>query len=95
MPSSENIPLHDAYMSVVEALKHGGIANRATVTIKWVNSERVTKTNVGEFLGEADGIIVPGGFGIRGINGMIYSIQYARENNIPILASASGCSLQS
>ncbi|HUM83664.1 MAG TPA: CTP synthase, partial [Lachnospiraceae bacterium] len=85
--------LHDAYMSVVEALKHGGIANRATVTIKWVNSERVTKTNVGEFLGEADGIIVPGGFGDRGINGMIYSIQYARENNIPYLGLCLGMQL--
>ena len=85
--------LHDAYISVVEALKHGGIANRATVTIQWINSEKVTKANVEETFSGIDGIIVPGGFGTRGINGMLYSIQYARENNIPYLGLCLGMQL--
>ena len=77
--------LHDAYISVVEALKHGGVANSAEVNIKWVDSELVNKDNVAEMLGDVSGIIVPGGFGDRGIEGMIDSIQYARENKIPFL----------
>ena len=65
------IQLHDAYISVVEALKHGGIASKATVNILWVDSEQVTEENVSEMLSEADGILVPGGFGDRGIEGKI------------------------
>ena len=85
--------LHDAYISVVEALKHGGVANSAEVNIKWVDSELVNKDNVAEMLGDVSGIIVPGGFGDRGIEGMIDSIQYARENKIPFLGLCLGMQL--
>lgn len=85
--------LHDAYISVVEALKHGGVANHAAVHIKWVDSETVTKDNVSEILGDVSGILVPGGFGSRGIDGKIYAIQYARENNIPFLGLCLGMQL--
>ena len=59
------ISLHDAYISVVEALKHGGITNHATVHIKWIDSETVTPENVEELLGDCNGVLVPGGFGSR------------------------------
>ena len=85
--------LHDAYISVVEALKHGGVANHAEVHIKWVDSETVTKENIGEILGDVSGILVPGGFGSRGIDGKILAIQYARENNIPFLGLCLGMQL--
>lgn len=85
--------LHDAYISVVEALKHGGITNKATVNIKWVDSETVTKDNVAEILGDVDGILVPGGFGQRGIEGKICAITYARENNVPFLGLCLGMQL--
>lgn len=85
--------LHDAYISVVEALKHGAVAHNASVNIKWINSEEVTNANVAELLGDVHGIIVPGGFGDRGIEGMITSIQYARENNIPFLGLCLGMQL--
>lgn len=85
--------LHDAYISVVEALKHGGVANHAEVHIKWVDSETVTKENVGEILGDVSGILVPGGFGSRGIDGKVLAIQYARENNIPFLGLCLGMQL--
>ena len=65
------IQLHDAYISVVESLKHGGVASRASVNIKWIDSETVTAENVGELLGDVSGILVPGGFGSRGIEGKI------------------------
>ncbi|MEI3139707.1 MAG: hypothetical protein V8T31_09415 [Lachnospiraceae bacterium] len=63
------IQLHDAYISVVEALKHGGIAEHATVHIKWIDSEQLNEENVDEMLGDVSGILVPGGFGGRGIDG--------------------------
>lgn len=85
--------LHDAYISVVEALKHGGVANRARVNIKWVDSETVTPGNVDEILHDVKGILVPGGFGDRGIDGKIYSIQYAREHGIPFLGLCLGMQL--
>ncbi len=87
------IQLHDAYISVVEALKHGGIAQRATVNIKWVDSETVTDENVDSILADADGILVPGGFGDRGIEGKIKAITYARENKIPYLGLCLGMQL--
>ena len=87
------IQLHDAYISVVEALKHGGVANHAQVHIKWVDSETVTPENVEEILGDVKGILVPGGFGDRGINGKIYAIQYAREHNVPFLGLCLGMQL--
>ncbi len=87
------IQLHDAYISVVEALKHGGVANHAEVHIKWIDSEKVTPDNVNELLGDVKGILVPGGFGDRGIDGKIYAIQYAREHKIPFLGLCLGMQL--
>ncbi len=87
------ISLHDAYISVVESLKHAGIANSATVNIKWVDSETVTEDNVSEILSDVTGILVPGGFGDRGIDGKILAIKYARENNIPFLGLCLGMQL--
>ena len=84
------IQLHDAYLSVVEALKHGGIASHANVHLKWVDSELVTEENVAEYLSDVDGVLVPGGFGNRGIEGMITAIRYARENKIPFLGLCLG-----
>ena len=85
--------LHDAYLSVVEALKHGGISNFADVHIKWIESEDITSDNIGELLGDVDGLIVPGGFGSRGIEGMIIAIRYARENGLPFLGLCLGMQL--
>ena len=85
--------LHDAYISVVEALKHGGISNRVTVNIQWVDSETVTLDNAEEILHGADGILVPGGFGDRGIDGKIQAISYARTHNIPFLGLCLGMQL--
>lgn len=85
--------LHDAYISVVEALKHGGVANRAQVTIKWIDSETVTEQNTTELFNHVKGILVPGGFGDRGIEGKILAIQYAREHNIPFLGLCLGMQL--
>lgn len=87
------IQLHDAYISVVEALKHGGVANRAGVDIRWVDSESLTFENADKLLGDVKGILVPGGFGDRGIEGKILAIQYARENNIPFLGLCLGMQL--
>lgn len=87
------IQLHDAYLSVAEALKHGGIANRADVKIRWVDSGQITEENAGEILADADGILVPGGFGDRGIEGKIQAISYARTHNIPFLGLCLGMQL--
>ena len=82
--------LHDAYLSVVEALNHGGTENDAVVEIEWVDSEKLSDKNVDEALRGIDGVIVPGGFGDRGIEGMISAIQYARENKIPFFGICLG-----
>lgn len=87
------IQLHDAYISVVEALKHGGIAQHATVNIKWVDSELLNNSNVEEVLGDMDGILVPGGFGDRGIEGKITAIEFARIHKIPFLGLCLGMQL--
>ena len=87
------IQLHDAYISVVEALKHGGIVAHATVNIKWVDSEKLNDENVSDVLGDVQGILVPGGFGDRGIDGKICAIKYARENNVPFLGLCLGMQL--
>lgn len=87
------IQLHDAYISVVEALKHGGIAEHATVHIKWIDSEFLTDDNAEEELKDVDGILVPGGFGDRGIDGKITAIQYAREHQVPFLGLCLGMQL--
>ena len=82
--------LHDAYISVVEALKHGGIASRCTVNIKWVDSELVTDETVDSLLSDVSGILVPGGFGTRGVEGMITACRYAREHGVPYLGLCLG-----
>ena len=87
------IQLHDAYISVVEALKHGGVANSADVEIKWIDSELLNNDNVDEMLSDVSGILVPGGFGDRGIEGKITAIKYARENNVPFLGLCLGMQL--
>lgn len=87
------VSLHDAYISVVEALKHGAVANNSEVEIKWVDSELISDYNVDEFLSDVDGIIVPGGFGDRGIEGMICAIRYAREQKVPYLGLCLGMQL--
>lgn len=84
------IQLHDAYISVVEALKHGGIAQRCSVNIKWVDSELLNEDNMENILGDADGILVPGGFGERGTEGMILAGSYAREHGVPYLGICLG-----
>ena len=84
------VALHDAYLSVVEALTHGGIENDVKVHIQWVDSETVTDDNAAELLKDAHGILVPGGFGDRGIEGKISAIRYARENNVPFLGICLG-----
>lgn len=85
--------LHDAYISVVEALKHGGIDALATVHIKWIDSELLNPSNVEKELSDVDGILVPGGFGDRGIEGMITAIRHAREKKVPFLGLCLGMQL--
>ncbi len=84
------VELKDAYLSVSEALTHGGIYNDVYVDIKWIHSEDVNEDNVAELLGDVDGILVPGGFGDRGIEGKITAIKYARENKVPFLGICLG-----
>ncbi|MBP1744235.1 MAG: synthetase [Firmicutes bacterium] len=84
------VELHDAYLSVVEALSHGGLANDAEVEIKWVNAMHLSSGNIAEQLADADGILVPGGFGTRGIEGKILAVNYARTNDIPFLGICLG-----
>lgn len=85
--------LHDAYISVVEALRHGAVAHEASVDIKWIDSETVTPENIDELFSGISGILVPGGFGNRGTEGMIASIRYAREHGIPYLGLCLGMQL--
>jgi CTP synthase len=85
--------LHDAYISVVESLKHGAVAHHSSINIKWIPSETVTQENAAELLSDVSGIVVPGGFGDRGIEGKINAIQYARMNNIPFLGLCLGMQL--
>lgn len=82
--------LHDAYLSVVEALHHGGIENRTEVSIRWVDSEELEREGCEKLLSGIDGMIIPGGFGNRGTEGMILAAQYARENRIPYLGICLG-----
>ncbi|MBR2284420.1 MAG: CTP synthase [Ruminococcus sp.] len=84
------VELHDAYLSVAEALRHGGIVNDTAVDIRWIDSEGITAQNAQEQLEGCSGIIVPGGFGDRGIEGMIEAIRCARENNIPLFGICLG-----
>ncbi|CAM3844474.1 CTP synthase [Mesobacillus thioparans] len=89
------VELQDAYISVVESLKHAGYAFDSDIEIKWVNSEEVTEENVVELLNDADGILVPGGFGDRGIEGKILATKYARENKVPFFGICLGMQLAS
>ena len=84
------VELHDAYISIVESLKHAGIHSSAYVDIKWINAEDVEKTSAEECLDGVDAILVPGGFGERGIEGKINAVRYARENKIPFLGICLG-----
>ena len=84
------IELQDAYISVVEALKHASIYNDTKLEIKWIDSEDITEKTAGTLLKSADGIIIPGGFGSRGIEGKINAARYARENKIPYLGLCLG-----
>ena len=84
------VGLHDAYLSVAEALRHAGYNYGAKVNISWIDSETVTGKTVNELLSPLDGVIVPGGFGSRGIEGKILTAQYCRENNVPYLGICLG-----
>ena len=84
------VQLHDAYLSVAEALRHAGYALNAKVEIEWIDSETIAQDNCAQTLGHLDGIIVPGGFGSRGIEGMILAARYAREHQIPYFGICLG-----
>jgi len=87
------VELPDAYISLVESLKHAGFAFDADISIHWINSETLDKETIHGKLSQVDGIVVPGGFGSRGIDGKIGAIQYARENKIPFLGVCLGLQL--
>lgn len=87
------VKLEDSYISVIESLHHAGFANNVNVKIKLIDSETITKDNIKEKLNEIDGVVVPGGFGNRGIEGKIETIRYVRENNIPFLGICLGMQL--
>ena len=87
------VELKDAYLSVAESLFHGGLENGVEVDVKWVQSADLTDENCKDYLEGVDGILVPGGFGVRGIEGKISAIKYARENKIPFFGIAMGMQL--
>lgn len=84
------VDLPDAYLSVVESLKIAGYENHRQVLIKWIQAEVLSADNVDKYLGNAQGILIPGGFGSRGVEGMILASSYAREHNIPYLGICLG-----
>jgi CTP synthase len=84
------VKLHDAYLSVAEALRHAGYENKCFIDIKWVDTELITQYTVNDLLGDVDGILIPGGFGNRGVEGKITAAKFARENNIPFLGICLG-----
>ncbi|MCQ2496318.1 MAG: CTP synthase [Lachnospiraceae bacterium] len=84
------VGLHDAYLSVAEALRHAGYYHNTDVNIVWVDSEEITDATVSSMLGELDGIIVPGGFGHRGVEGMVIAVKYAREHGVPYFGICLG-----
>ncbi|MGL4624703.1 MAG: CTP synthase [Culicoidibacterales bacterium] len=87
------VELHDAYLSVAESLQHAGYAFNHKVKIEWIQAEDITEANVAQTLGNLDGILVPGGFGERGIQGKMLAIQYARENKVPFFGICLGMQL--
>lgn len=84
------VNLKDAYKSIIEALSHGGVANEASVDLIWVSSEDIKHYGPERFLNDVDGLLIPGGFGERGVEGKIESIRYVRENNIPFFGICLG-----
>lgn len=84
------VGLHDAYLSVAEALRHAGYYHDAYINIHWIDSEKLTKDNVDEILGVLDGILIPGGFGDRGVEGMILAAEYARVKGVPYFGICLG-----
>jgi CTP synthase len=84
------VALHDAYLSIVESLSHAGFDSNSDVKVRWVNAEELTESNVDEYLSGVQGILVPGGFGDRGIEGKISAISYARERKIPFFGICLG-----
>ncbi|MCQ2512458.1 MAG: CTP synthase [Lachnospiraceae bacterium] len=84
------VGLHDAYLSVAEALRHAGYYHNTNIDIQWIDSEKLTAANIDEMLCDLDAIIVPGGFGNRGIEGMILAAKYAREHRIPYFGICLG-----
>ena len=84
------VELHDAYLSVAEAMRHAGYSLNTHIKIHWISSELINDETAKEHLKDLDGIIVPGGFGNRGIEGMISAVRYARENNIPLFGICLG-----
>ena len=87
------VHLKDSYKSLYEAIYHAGVHNKANVVIKWLDSETINSKNVSELLKSACGVLIPGGFGNRGINGKIEAIKFARENQIPFLGICLGMQL--
>lgn len=88
------VELHDAYLSVAEALRHAGYYNDASVDIQWIDSEKISDQNYKEILKGLDGILIPGGFGSRGIEGMILAAKYAREENVPYFGICLGMQIE-
>lgn len=84
------VELHDAYLSVAEAMRHAGYNYNTHINIHWIDSEEITEQNVDTLMSGLDGIIVPGGFGNRGVEGMILAAEYARENDVPYLGICLG-----
>tara|TARA_B100000686_G_scaffold257047_1_gene268946 strand:- start:1832 stop:3472 length:1641 start_codon:yes stop_codon:yes gene_type:complete len=84
------VDLHDAYISVKESLLHAGFFHEYDIDLVWINSEEVNRNNVDDYLGDLSGIVVPGGFGYRGVEGMIETVRYARENKIPYFGLCLG-----
>ena len=84
------VKLHDSYLSVIEALNHASFSNRVFVELKWIDSETLNDENIDKMLADVDGVLVPGGFGTRGVEGMIVACRYAREHNIPYLGICLG-----
>jgi CTP synthase len=84
------VKLHDAYLSIIESLNHAGFETGANVNVRWVDSQSLSEQNISEILNGIDGVIIPGGFGDRGIKGKIAACKYARENDIPFLGICLG-----
>jgi CTP synthase len=84
------VDLRDAYLSIIESLQHGGIAHGAKVNISWFTSDDITRENAEEVLAGLDGILIPGGFGVRGVDGKVEAVRYAREKGVPFLGICLG-----